>query len=102
MNGFGEAHRPVISQEVGMLLSFLFLAPFIESVAIGQVNAFALLSILASFYLSERGRDWLAGSAVALAIALRTTPVLVLIYFLRARKPKKCVLTWSPDLSHSC
>ena len=54
LGGFREARRPVISQEVGMLLSFLFFAPFTETVAIGQANAFSLMAILASLYLSER------------------------------------------------
>lgn len=85
---FRDASRATISPEAELLLGFLFFAPFIETVAIGQVNAFAHLSILGSFYLSERGNDWLAGSAVALAIAFRTSPVLLLIYFLFVRKRK--------------
>ena len=83
-----ERRKPVIGQDVGLLIAFLFFAPFVETVALGQVNPFALVTILGSFYLSERGRDWLAGLGLGLAIVLKTSPILVLVYFLLVRKRK--------------
>jgi len=66
-------------------------APFIELLSIGQVNALLLLGI-ALFILGMQGRvpAWAGDLGLALAIAIKMTPALLLVYPLFLGDWKRC------------
>lgn len=67
---------------VALLLGF---APALETFYVGQINAFAVLEIALCIWWAERGRPVAAGVALALAIVLKTSPVVLLGYFVGLR-----------------
>ncbi|MFB6174121.1 MAG: glycosyltransferase family 87 protein [Halobacteriales archaeon] len=69
-----------------LLLAMLGFGPFLELLHIGQINAFVVAVLLGAFLLAERGRELLAGGALAVAVLLKTTPLLFLPYFLAVRR----------------
>jgi len=75
--------------------SFLFLAfaPFWETLQIGQINAFVVLALCAVFDFAERGRQYAAGCALALALVLKSSPVVLLLYFVVNRHYRAIVAT---------
>jgi len=60
----------------------LSIRPIIGDLSHGNVNIFILFLVVASLYAFSRDRDYLAGIALALAIACKVTPALFLAYFL--------------------
>jgi alpha-1,2-mannosyltransferase len=61
-------------------------APFLENLLVGQINVFAALALVAAWLLAERGHNRYAGLALALAIVLKLSPALLLVYFLAQRR----------------
>ncbi len=66
---------------MGWVISLGF-APFLETMYIGQINVFVILSILLVLYYSELDKPYLAGFFLSLAIVLKTSPIIFVLYFL--------------------
>src|SRR5690606_8107896 len=60
----------------------LSLRPILSDLSHGNVNILILFLVVASLYAFHRGRDFLAGVVLALAIACKLTPALLAAYFL--------------------
>lgn len=84
--GLPEKHGIRRPQRLLLFALFLFFAPFLETMHIGQINAFVCLCLMLALYLAERGVDWGAGLCVAVAALLKTSPVVVVLYFLALRR----------------
>jgi alpha-1,2-mannosyltransferase len=69
-----------------ILATFLTFAPFWETIHIGQINVFALLCLCLMFNFSEQEKPVLSGLFLALAIALKSSPVIFVFYYLVLRK----------------
>lgn len=54
----------------------------------GNTNIFVLTAIALHLWLYRRGKDWLSGGALALAICLKMTPALFILYWLYQRSWK--------------
>src|SRR5574341_1557262 len=63
---------------LALLVAF---APFWEMVHIGQINGIVLACVVLALYWSETQRPVLAGIALALAIVLKSSPGVLLLYF---------------------
>src|SRR5262249_27468918 len=63
----------------------LSLRPIMSDLLHGNVNLFILFLVLAFLYAFHRGRDFLSGNILGLAIACKVTPALFLPYFLWKR-----------------
>ena len=59
--------------------------PVIGDLKHGNVNLFILFLVMATLYAFSRGRDFLSGLLLALAIACKVTPGLFVVYFLWKR-----------------
>lgn len=55
--------------------------PVIGDLKHGNVNLFILFLVMATLYAFSRGRDFLSGLLLALAIASKVTPALFVVYF---------------------
>ncbi len=75
--------RGLLLLTTGLLV---FFGPFVETVYIGQINAFVVLFLYLSLLLAENGKNALAGLMLALAITLKTSPLLFIGYFLVTRR----------------
>jgi hypothetical protein len=66
------------------LLAFALLAfaPAWETTVVGQVNHLAMLCLVLTVALDLRGRDWLAGCCLALAIVLKFSPAVFGLWYL--------------------
>lgn len=71
-----------------VIVLFAAFAPFWEMLHIGQINGMVLACLLGSLYLAERESAVLAGVALALAIALKSSPLVFVAWFLAARQWK--------------
>ncbi|WP_254536203.1 glycosyltransferase family 87 protein [Halomarina litorea] len=63
----------------------LLFAPAWDTLYGGQINGFVVVSTLLAVYLAETDRSLLGGSALALAVTLKTSPVLLAGYFVGTR-----------------
>lgn len=61
-------------------------APFWEMVHIGQINGIVLACLLLALHWAETERPIPAGIALALAIVLKSSPLVLLLYFLVTRR----------------
>jgi hypothetical protein len=77
-----ERPFPAWAKALTILLS---IRPILGDLDHGNVNIFILFLVTASLYSFSRGRDFLAGVLLALAIACKVTPALFVIYFLWKR-----------------
>jgi len=76
-----------LNQYLGWALAtFLGFAPFWETIHIGQINIFVILFLCLMFYFFEQDKSVLSGFFLALAIALKTSPVIFVIYYIFLRK----------------
>jgi alpha-1,2-mannosyltransferase len=57
--------------------------PIIGDLKHGNVNIFILFLVMAALYAFSRGKDFLSGLLLALAIASKVTPALFVVYFAR-------------------
>ncbi len=70
-------------------LGLAWTVPFvIGDIQHGNTNIFVLGAIVFHLWLFSRGRDWLAGAPLALAICLKMTPALFVLYWLYQRNWK--------------
>jgi len=67
------------------LAIFIGFAPFWETIHVGQINVFAILSILLMYYYSELDRPYVSGFFLSLAIVLKSSPIIFVLYFLSLR-----------------
>lgn len=74
--------KVLFSTGLAILIGF---GPFLETMHTGQINIFALLSILLMYYYAESNQPVLSGIFLSLAIALKTSPVIFVLYFLSLR-----------------
>ena len=75
------------TERVWLLAAFLLgFAPFWEMVQVGQINGFVLLALLLSLHLAEGGHPVVAGLMLGLAITLKTSPLIFLLYFAAVRR----------------
>jgi alpha-1,2-mannosyltransferase len=63
----------------------LSIRPIIGDLSHGNINIFILFLVMGSLYSFSRGRDLQAGIILALAIACKVTPALLVVYFLWKR-----------------
>jgi alpha-1,2-mannosyltransferase len=63
------------------LIAVLSLRPILGDLTHGNVNIFILFLVVASLYAFSRGKDFLSGVLLALAIACKVTPALFVFYF---------------------
>jgi uncharacterized membrane protein len=63
----------------------LSIRPILGDLTHGNINIFILFLVMASLYSFSRGRDRLSGVLLALAIACKVTPALLIVYFLWKR-----------------
>jgi alpha-1,2-mannosyltransferase len=63
------------------LTAVLSLRPILGDLTHGNVNIFILFLVVASLYAFSRGKDFLSGVLLALAIACKVTPALFVFYF---------------------
>ncbi|HUT59964.1 MAG TPA: glycosyltransferase family 87 protein [Phycisphaerae bacterium] len=69
-----------------VLLAMLYvLLPVIGDIRHGNTNTFVLGAVVLHLWLFRRGRDVAAGAALALAICLKMTPALFVLYWLYQR-----------------
>ena len=66
----------------------LMFAPFRYIIIIGQIDLFILMLLLISLNMAKSGKDSLAGSVFAMAIMLKYSGGLLLLYFLFQKKYK--------------
>jgi Glycosyltransferase family 87 len=64
---------------------FAVFAPFWETLHIGQNNTFVVLCLLLTLYYNQK-RPFIAGAALAIAIVLKTSPILLLAWLLVMQK----------------
>jgi hypothetical protein len=69
-----------------MWLLFLTFAPFWETLYMGQINSLVVLLLALTFYYSENKHPVLAGVCLSLAIVFKTSPIIILLYFLVIRQ----------------
>src|SRR5262245_11059945 len=67
----GGVPFPPFAKAVCVLLS---LRPIIGDLTHGNVNIFILFLVIASLFAFHKGRDWLAGLLLALAVCCKVTP----------------------------
>lgn len=70
------------------LLLLVGFGPFLETLWVGQINAFLVLSLVLCFYLDRRGRPFLAGVFLAFAVVIKLIPIVLGAYFLVRRAGK--------------
>ena len=70
---------------------FAIFAPMWEMLHIGQINGIVLACLIGSLYLSEQDRPILAGIVLALAIVLKSSPLVFVLWFLAVRRWKVAV-----------
>jgi alpha-1,2-mannosyltransferase len=68
-------------------------APFVENLYIGQINAFVTLLLVLCLLFDERDRPLLAGLCLGVAILLKTSPAILLVYFLALRRYRVIIAT---------
>jgi alpha-1,2-mannosyltransferase len=90
-----EGSPAVVSAGRTWLVSILFagFAPLWETLHIGQVNPFAILATLLCLFFARRERAFLAGLALAAAIVLKTSPIILAAYFVVRFRFR--ILTWT-------
>lgn len=68
---------------VALLVGF---APLWETLHLGQINAFVVLSLVLCFYFFDRDSPILSGILLGFAIVLKTSPVILVPFFLAVRR----------------
>ena len=63
------------------LVTLAWFGPFYNSIGNGQVEGLAFLGLALGFWGLARGRDGVAGLGVAVAAALKLTPLALVVYF---------------------
>lgn len=76
------------AQRWGTALVILGFGPLWETLHLGQINPFVLLSLVLCLYYTERQRAVHAGIALGIAILLKSSPLIFLAYFVATRRWK--------------
>lgn len=76
-----QGYLPVV-----IWILFLTFAPFLETLYMGQINTLVVLLLALTFYYSENKQPVLAGICLTLAIVFKTSPIIILVYFLATRQ----------------
>jgi hypothetical protein len=63
------------------LATLLSIRPILGDLSHGNINIFILFLVVAGLVAFSRGRDFLAGLFIALAVTCKVTPALFLVYF---------------------
>ncbi len=74
-------------------VAVMSLRPILSDLQHGNINILILFLVVAALDAWTRGRDWLGGAALGLAITCKVTPALFLPYFLYKRSWKMLVAT---------
>src|SRR5450759_1751060 len=84
--GHGARPRPAAHarRRCTLPVPWVQLAGFARGLS-GNVNAYLVALFALTWWASSRGRPWLAGSAAALAAALKLSPVVLLWWFVTQR-----------------
>ncbi|HKB01055.1 MAG TPA: glycosyltransferase family 87 protein [Gemmataceae bacterium] len=73
---------PAWAKALAVILS---IRPIIGDLMHGNINLFILFLVMASLYAFSRGRDFVSGLLLALAITCKVTPALFVVYFVYKR-----------------
>lgn len=76
-----------------LAVAVMSLRPILSDLQHGNINILILFLVVAALDAWTRGRDWLGGAALGLAITCKVTPALFLPYFAYKRSWKMCVAT---------
>ncbi len=70
--------------DLALLLAaaLVFVLPFYDNIDMGQVNLLVLLFLSLSFFLFSRERDWASGAMLGVAVMIKVSPAVLLLYFL--------------------
>lgn len=70
--------------DLALLLSaaLVFVLPFYDNIDMGQVNLLVLLFLSLSLFLFSRERDWASGAMLGVAVMIKVSPAVLLLYFL--------------------
>lgn len=73
-----------------LLAAFLVfhLLGFRHNLYMGQINIIVLLLIVSSLYAWRRGRDLLSGVLLALAMLIKMSPAILVLFFLLSHRPR--------------
>jgi hypothetical protein len=82
-----------ISKWCYFAVAIMSLRPILSDLQHGNINILILFMVVLSVDAWTRGRDWLGGFALGLAITCKVTPALFLPYFLYKRSWKMLVAT---------
>jgi hypothetical protein len=74
-------------------VAVMSLRPILSDLQHGNINILILFLVVAALDAWMRGRDWLGGAALGLAITCKVTPALFLPYFLYKRSWKMLIAT---------
>lgn len=64
----------------------VFVLPFDDNVDMGQSNLLVLFFVCLSLFLFSRERPWASGAALGVAVLLKVSPVVLVLYFLVRRE----------------
>jgi alpha-1,2-mannosyltransferase len=70
---------------------FVFVLPFNDNLDMGQSNLLVLLFLCLALFLVSCDRPWAGGAALGVAVLLKVSPVVLVLYFL-ARRQVRVVL----------
>ena len=77
---------------IALLLAVTFFSmPFVYAYALGQTHAEILFLSMLALFLSERGRPYAAGAALALAAAIKITPIFLVLYWMAAGRWREAI-----------
>lgn len=74
-------------------VGIMSLRPILSDLQHGNVNILIMFMVVVAIDAWSRGRDWLGGAALGLAVTCKVTPALFLPYFLYKRSWKMLVAT---------
>lgn len=74
-----------------MTLYLPFCSYCVDNILLGQVGLLLAASLILCFYFNEKKNPWLSGIFLALAVLLKTYPLMMLFYFLGKRDFKTVI-----------
>jgi alpha-1,2-mannosyltransferase len=73
--------RPTVIEGIAVAALLLLFYPVLDNLAYGQVNLLVLLLVAVAVLAHQRGRPTIGGLALAVGVALKLTPLPLLLYF---------------------
>lgn len=80
-DGLGPKPRPALLVAVGLMLAYVH-----SCGVLGQVGLLLLFLVVTTWFLVERGREWIAGAALGLAALIKILPAALIVFFLLKRR----------------